>query len=40
MNELYNFLKAHLLSDFAVTANLIRGGTGTLTEFTETEADL
>ena len=39
MNELYNFLKAHLLSDFAVTANLIRGGTGTLTEFTETEAD-
>jgi hypothetical protein len=33
MNTLYNFIKEHLLSGFAVTANRVRGNTGNLNAF-------
>lgn len=39
MNKLYAFVKEHILSDLGVGVNLVRGRSGKLTEFTETEED-
>ena len=39
MNKLYAFVKEHILSNFGVGVNLVRGRSGKLTEFTETEED-
>ncbi|MFQ9147197.1 MAG: Sip1-related alpha-galactosidase [Eubacteriales bacterium] len=39
MNKLYAFVKEHILSNFGVGVNLVRGKSGKLTEFTETEED-
>ncbi|MBQ8510011.1 MAG: alpha-galactosidase [Clostridia bacterium] len=39
MNALYSFVKEHLLSNFAVTANRTRHRTGVLTAFTEDASD-